>query len=435
MKILIDNGHGIDTPGKRSPDGFFREYAYTRFLAKQIQITLAELGYDARLLVPELEDISLPERCRRVNQICLESGSEPVILLSIHVNAAGNGQEWMNARGWSCYTTRGKTAADGLATSPGASVAAVWAASVFLFFSRQPTAPSISMRHSIRANSFLLTVSVSFLSICFAPLYLFVPAVAIRQNGKKLWQFFYEIVRAAALDGHLHRRRVPAKEPCPLLARQRQQELPPVGPGGGVVFQRRLPGLHRDGLEPRFCGQMLDEGETHQPLHAVRQVPVPVGELVVHVVEHGLVLDLGDALVHGHPLQLPVDEALGDVGVPGGVHRRIDEGLGLPARGLVHRLADELAVVFVAHVGQMPMLLRAQEAPRAADLQISHSQPISGPELGELPHRQQPLLGRLGQGPALGHGEVGVGDPVRPAHPAPELVELGKAQLVRVQDH
>lgn len=28
MKILIDNGHGVDTPGKRSPDRKLREYAY-----------------------------------------------------------------------------------------------------------------------------------------------------------------------------------------------------------------------------------------------------------------------------------------------------------------------------------------------------------------------------------------------------------------------
>ena len=28
MRILIDNGHGIETPGKRSPDGSFREYAW-----------------------------------------------------------------------------------------------------------------------------------------------------------------------------------------------------------------------------------------------------------------------------------------------------------------------------------------------------------------------------------------------------------------------
>lgn len=117
MKILLDNGHGQDTPGKRSPDGFFREYAYTRFLASQILEQLFALGLDAQLLVPEMEDISLPERCRRVNAICQEFGKDQVILLSLHVNAAGNGHEWMNARGWSCYTTRGETTADGLATA------------------------------------------------------------------------------------------------------------------------------------------------------------------------------------------------------------------------------------------------------------------------------------------------------------------------------
>ena len=29
-KILIDNGHGVETPGKRSPDGILREYAWNR---------------------------------------------------------------------------------------------------------------------------------------------------------------------------------------------------------------------------------------------------------------------------------------------------------------------------------------------------------------------------------------------------------------------
>lgn len=116
MKILIDNGHGIDTPGKQSPDGFFREYAYTRFLASNIQERLLALNLDARLLVPELEDISLKERCRRVNAICKEFGNDQVFLISLHVNAAGNGREWLNARGWSCYTTRGNTKADSLAS-------------------------------------------------------------------------------------------------------------------------------------------------------------------------------------------------------------------------------------------------------------------------------------------------------------------------------
>ena len=117
MKILLDNGHGFDTPGKRSPDGHFREYAYNRYLAFLIRERLITLGLDAQLLVPEREDISLKERCRRVNAICRQLGNDQVILLSIHVNAAGNGQKWLDSRGWSCFTTRGKTKADELATS------------------------------------------------------------------------------------------------------------------------------------------------------------------------------------------------------------------------------------------------------------------------------------------------------------------------------
>ena len=116
MKILLDNGHGIDTPGKRSPDGHFREYAYNRYLAFLIRERLLALGLDVQLVVPEREDISLKERCRRVNAICRQLGNDQVILLSIHVNAAGNGQNWLDARGWSCFTTRGKTKADVLAT-------------------------------------------------------------------------------------------------------------------------------------------------------------------------------------------------------------------------------------------------------------------------------------------------------------------------------
>lgn len=116
MKILLDNGHGIDTPGKRSPDGHFREYAYNRYLAFRIREQLLALGLDVQLLVPERDDISLQERCRRVNKICQRFGVDQVLLISIHVNAAGNGKEWKDARGWCCFTTVGETKADALAT-------------------------------------------------------------------------------------------------------------------------------------------------------------------------------------------------------------------------------------------------------------------------------------------------------------------------------
>lgn len=136
MKILIDNGHGLNTPGKRSPDGTFPEASYNREIAKRIVADLTDRGYDAQLLVPEDQDIPLSERVKRVNEICLTnepsrtthrharpynrhgrprpaiSSSSPaptealmpnVILISIHVNAAGNGSKWLNATGWSVY--------------------------------------------------------------------------------------------------------------------------------------------------------------------------------------------------------------------------------------------------------------------------------------------------------------------------------------------
>ncbi|MBR5567968.1 MAG: N-acetylmuramoyl-L-alanine amidase [Bacteroidales bacterium] len=115
MKILLDPGHGLNTPGKRSPDGQFLEAIYNREIAKRIVAKLQNKGYDAELLVPEEEDISLNERVRRTNEHCQTLGKSNVILLSIHVNAAGNGSQWMNATGWSCYTCKGQTESDRLA--------------------------------------------------------------------------------------------------------------------------------------------------------------------------------------------------------------------------------------------------------------------------------------------------------------------------------
>ena len=115
MKILIDNGHGIQTKGKRSPDGKLLEYAYTRELARRIVSILQSRGYDSELLVPEDDDIPLSERVRRTNAHCQALGKSNVILISLHINAASDGTKWMNATGWSCYTCKGQTESDRLA--------------------------------------------------------------------------------------------------------------------------------------------------------------------------------------------------------------------------------------------------------------------------------------------------------------------------------
>ena len=115
MKILIDNGHGQSTPGKRSPDGRFLEFQFNRTIAKQIVDDLRDRGYDAELLVPEDDDIPLKDRCKRVNDIVAREGKQNVILISIHANAFGNGKEWTSPSGWSVYTSKGQTKADDLA--------------------------------------------------------------------------------------------------------------------------------------------------------------------------------------------------------------------------------------------------------------------------------------------------------------------------------
>lgn len=114
--ILIDNGHGKDTAGKRSPDQSFFEWKWNREIAERLVLRLKGEGYTAFRIVKEDEDVSLKERCARVNSYCSHYGTGNVILISIHSNAAGNGRDWMKARGWSVYTSPGETKADPLAT-------------------------------------------------------------------------------------------------------------------------------------------------------------------------------------------------------------------------------------------------------------------------------------------------------------------------------
>ena len=123
VKILIDNGHGINTGGKRSPYSLYRigepiefyEYQWNREIASLIVNDLKNKGFNADLLVEESIDISLTERANRVNKVCAEYGSGNVILISVHANAAGNGQKWMTAKGWSAFTTKGNTKSDTIA--------------------------------------------------------------------------------------------------------------------------------------------------------------------------------------------------------------------------------------------------------------------------------------------------------------------------------
>lgn len=116
MRILLDNGHGINTPGKKSPvwpDGSsLSEWRYTRELTLRIETALKAKGKSVQRIVPEYKDVPLWERCHRVNKIAAKFGARHCLLVSVHVNASASGK----ACGWEIHTSKGQTISDIFAT-------------------------------------------------------------------------------------------------------------------------------------------------------------------------------------------------------------------------------------------------------------------------------------------------------------------------------
>lgn len=122
LVVCLDNGHGEDTPGKRSPYAssgkepalYFREYSWTREITKRLKTALEKNGVEVYMVCPETKDISLTTRYKRANNKQQEDRGKHHLFISVHANAASNG-EWSNARGWCAFTTKGNTNSDKLA--------------------------------------------------------------------------------------------------------------------------------------------------------------------------------------------------------------------------------------------------------------------------------------------------------------------------------
>lgn len=101
MKIVLDAGHGYNTPGKQSPDGM-KEYEFNRetaaftkqYLEKTEAITVHLVHEDGR-------DVPLSERIRKAHAL----GAD--LYVSIHANAAGTGN-WHEANGIETYVYSSK---------------------------------------------------------------------------------------------------------------------------------------------------------------------------------------------------------------------------------------------------------------------------------------------------------------------------------------
>lgn len=118
IKIILGTAHLSSTPGKRSPDGKFREYAYSRKVCKAVQEELLSRGVDC--VIDYLDDdmpglTSSQELVRRVQIVNKLAKKTDCLYVSIHVNASAK-SDWDKATGFSIYTSPGETKSDILAT-------------------------------------------------------------------------------------------------------------------------------------------------------------------------------------------------------------------------------------------------------------------------------------------------------------------------------
>lgn len=115
--VILDAGHGIDTPGKRSPiwsnNTQLFEWKFNRDIVDSIigYLQVANISYVK--LIEESQDISLKERVDRINTIYKENKDKyKVYLISIHGNAADNAP---TANGIEVFTSIGETKSDTIA--------------------------------------------------------------------------------------------------------------------------------------------------------------------------------------------------------------------------------------------------------------------------------------------------------------------------------
>lgn len=124
--VIIDRAHGINTPGKCSPDAanglkdspyYYYEWQWSSLICTKLAERLKNYGFRVEFTVdPKNErEPGLRERAKVTNKIIKDNPDTHWIFISMHSNAAGDGYNWSNATGYSIYTTKGVSNSDILA--------------------------------------------------------------------------------------------------------------------------------------------------------------------------------------------------------------------------------------------------------------------------------------------------------------------------------
>lgn len=97
--LILDDGHGVETPGKRTPTGT-KENQFNSAVVAKVKSIAEERGINVLLTAPEIADIPLKTRTDRANIAYSDlKPSDKCVMVSIHYNAHLSTFEGSNASG------------------------------------------------------------------------------------------------------------------------------------------------------------------------------------------------------------------------------------------------------------------------------------------------------------------------------------------------
>ena len=115
LVIILDPAHGEDVLGKSSPDGKHREYRWSREVCNILAKELRSNEFRVEFTNTFINEIGLSKRKNFASNLEIRN-NQVKLLLSLHNNAAGDGSEWLSARGFEIFTSKGNTVSDRMAT-------------------------------------------------------------------------------------------------------------------------------------------------------------------------------------------------------------------------------------------------------------------------------------------------------------------------------